>query len=351
MLLNDSIYHDVDSRFLSVPCGVCKECIAVKQMYTVQRVQMESLDSFMYFSTLTYNNEFLPHFICENGFRIPFADISHLQNLFKRLRNDNAFGRPFRYFAVSERGSNGGRPHFHILWFLPRYDGETYSDGLSLESRLFSEILSHWSVNLGSKRVPDYHPLCTFKSKFYRGRLYRNFDTHFVVPNYTTDGVSSLAFYVCKYLMKQNDKERRLQQALRLNLSKEAYDEAFSVVKSRSLRSEHFGLYQTDSLCSLHIVKYLRECISRSKADSSLNYPCFFAPDSSLRFPLAPYYKKKPFIYSLKDHLDFTMYSDPFHPFDKSDTQIDNAISSLLSMQKQVDAKDLSLDFDFLFDD
>lgn len=84
-----------------------------------------------------------------------------------------------------------------------------------------------------------------------------------------------LAFYVCKYLMKQNDKERRLQQALRLNLSKEAYDEVFSVVKSRSLRSEHFGLYQTDSLCSLRIVKYLRECISRSKADFSLNYPCF----------------------------------------------------------------------------
>lgn len=41
------------------------------------------------------------------------------------------------------------------------------------------------------------------------------------------------------------------------------------------------------------------------------------------------------------------MDSDPFHPFDKTDTQIDNAISSLLKMQNVVDSKDVSLEFDF----
>lgn len=103
--------HDFKSARIYIPCGVCSECIALKQMYLVQRVQMESENCFLFFSTLTYDNEHLPHYICDNGYSIPFADIEHLQLLFKRLRNDNAFGRPFRYLAVSERGTERGRPH------------------------------------------------------------------------------------------------------------------------------------------------------------------------------------------------------------------------------------------------
>lgn len=103
--------HDTESQFIYVPCGVCRECIALKQMYLVQRVQMEAFDCFLFFSTLTYNDEFLPHFTCANGVRIPFADVVHLQTMFKRLRKHDSFGRPFRYLAVSERGSGKGRPH------------------------------------------------------------------------------------------------------------------------------------------------------------------------------------------------------------------------------------------------
>lgn len=103
--------HDCDSFYINIPCGVCKECIALKQMYLVQRVQMEARNSFLFFSTLTYNNEFLPHYETPTGYSIPYADQWHLQTLFKRLRNYNVFGRPFRYLAVSERGGERGRPH------------------------------------------------------------------------------------------------------------------------------------------------------------------------------------------------------------------------------------------------
>lgn len=97
---------------LRVPCGHCPECIANKQMQLVQRVQMESLSNYIFFATLTYNKDSLPHVLTSTGYDIPFADIRDLQNCFKRLRKSNAFTRSFRYFAVSELGSKKGRPHF-----------------------------------------------------------------------------------------------------------------------------------------------------------------------------------------------------------------------------------------------
>lgn len=175
--------------------------------------------------------------------------------------------------------------YFHILWFLPRYENESYHDGIYLQNRLYNEILSHWSVNLGSCRKPDYHPLCTFHQKYRNGKLFSNYDTHFVQPSLTSDGISSVAFYVCKYMLKQNDRERRLQRALHLNLCEADYDEAWSIVKSRSLRSEHFGLNQSDRFSSYHVVSYLRHCIELSKGQP---FPCFFSPDSNATFPLAP---------------------------------------------------------------
>ncbi len=205
--------RDTESQYINVLCGYCKECIALRQMDVVQRVQMEALDSFMYFTTLTYDNAHLPKLCTSTGYEIPYADIWHLQTLFKRLRNYNAFGRPFRYLAVSERGKENSRPHFHILWFLPRYDGELYCDGLSLQDKLFDVIKNNWVVNVGTNRHPVYDPLFTYQVKYYRGKRYSNYDTHFVTPSLTTDGISSVAFYVCKYILKSNPKERRLAEA------------------------------------------------------------------------------------------------------------------------------------------
>lgn len=104
-------FKDTVSRMIDVPCGVCAECVANRQMQYVQRLQMEEKVNHLFFCTLTYNNEMLPSLCTSTGYFIRYADVADVQKMFKRLRRRNAFGRPFRYFAVSELGSTRGRPH------------------------------------------------------------------------------------------------------------------------------------------------------------------------------------------------------------------------------------------------
>lgn len=104
-------FKDTTSQMIDVPCGFCSDCVAAKQMQYVQRIQMEELVNHIFFCTITYNNEMMPHLATSTGYDIRYADVSDVQNMFKRLRKRNAFGRPFRYFAVSELGSKKGRPH------------------------------------------------------------------------------------------------------------------------------------------------------------------------------------------------------------------------------------------------
>lgn len=102
---------DCVSKYIVVPCGHCKECISVKQMYLIQRIQMEELENHLFYCTLTYNNESMPILTTSTGYDIKYADVSDVQKMLKRLRFNNAFGRPFRYLGVSELGTKRGRPH------------------------------------------------------------------------------------------------------------------------------------------------------------------------------------------------------------------------------------------------
>lgn len=104
-------FKDTTSLYINVPCGHCPECVAHDQMQWIQRLQMEELTNHLFFATLTYNNDMLPHLVTSTGFDIRFADVDDVQTMFKRLRKRNAFGRPFRYFGVSELGEKRGRPH------------------------------------------------------------------------------------------------------------------------------------------------------------------------------------------------------------------------------------------------
>lgn len=345
---SQSFLHDTISQYIYMPCGHCKQCIAVKQMYLVQRVQMEAFDTFMYFTTLTYDNEHLPKLSTSSGFDIPFVDYRHLSNLFKRLRKDNAFKRPFRYLAVSERGGEKGRPHVHILWFLPCYSNEFYSDGLSLNQLLYDKIKDNWCVYTKKGRYSVSEPLFTFHSKWYCGKLRTNYDTHFVVPSLTSDGVSSLAFYCCKYLLKPNDKERRLQQAFKLNLPEDEYEKSWNIVKSRSFRSSSFGL-GFENHNRERIIKYLQDCVNRS--DRSLGYPCFYSPDTGASFPLAPYYKADESIFTYKDMLDFKMETPLIYDAEIDYQKIRESAIKFERIQNLVSNKDLSIDLPFLFDD
>lgn len=297
---------DTTSRYIPVPCGFCKQCIALKSIYMVQRIQVESLHNHLFYGTLTYNNEMLPRYDV-NGYSIPYADIKDFQLMCKRLNDNLSFGVPFRYFAVSERGSEKGRPHMHCILIVPKFYARQDYQLRNLEWRIKCELLKNWQRNLGSSRSPYFVDLCTYKERVIHGRLFRNFDLHYIEPKLSANGCADAAFYILKYMLKLSDKESRLQQALHLNLDPDDYEKAWSILRSRSWHSLGFGLnssmYGRKLLYDPEALSYVRKCVDMS--DRSLGYPCFFNPDTGVSSPLARWYRSIGEIYSYDDALKF----------------------------------------------
>lgn len=273
---------DTKSRYINVPCGVCCECIARKQSDLVQRVRVLSLDHYIFFFTLTYNNQSLPSVCCSNGVSVPYADHHDIINMFKRIRKGDLFGCSFKYFVVSERGKKG-RPHFHGLIFIEKRPTDDKLLPAVLEKRLYSVVFREWRRNYGSTRYPDYKPLFTYKQRYLAGVLYRNFDLHYVVNHTTEKGDTDVAFYVTKYLLKPSVKEQRLQQALSLNLDPDEYKVIWQLVRSKSSKSLNFG-NSTE-----HEVSFVKSQILDSNTDSNGFH--FKNPDGSLA-PLPRFYRR-----------------------------------------------------------
>lgn len=334
---------DCDSQYINIPCGYCPSCIAVKQMYMVQRIQMEALYNHIFMATLTYNNEFLP--VIEVGdYSLRYADMHDLVLTIKRIRNNSLFPRDFRYLIVSEFGGLKARPHFHCLFMLPKYDNDTYNDCLHLQASMYDTLLNCWSKNVGSKSHPVYVPRCTFVRKFIRGKIRTNYDLHFVHPGFTDNGVSDCAFYVLKYMLKDSSHARRLQQALRLNYDDYDYNIIWNTVKPRAQWSKGFGLNATrvDSKNYIYddrIINYLHECVEKTPKGSP--YPFYFSPDTGLSFPLCPFYRKVPSIYSLADAHD--IYYNTVDDFKLRNNDI--ALKQFSDFQKKVSLVQLD-DFD-----
>lgn len=345
---------DCTSQMLRIPCGHCSECIANKQMQLVQRVQMESLKNYVFFSTLTYNKESLPHLVTSTGYSIPYADIHDLQNCFKRLRKSNAFTRPFRYFAISELGKKRGRPHFHCLWFVPKYSDDSKETPFQLEGIMYDALLSEWRRNYGSTRSPIYKPLCTFQVLYRHGKRFCNYDFHFVRPLLGDDSEANVAFYCMKYMLKRSDRETRLQQALRLNLPEDEYDDTYSLVRSRYIVSKGFGLNGQkspfgDMYYDEDIIAYLHSCVKSSK-----DFPKFFNPVTGKSFPLSRYYKSKPEIFGYSDALDFYFNSDSEHldsVAEYDDKDYSQLIKSVKDYEKKINQVSDRGDYDNYADD
>lgn len=312
---------DTKSRYIKVPCGVCSECVHTRQMSLVQRCICESITGYPYFCTLTYNNDSLPVVSCSDGRDIRFADFSDFTNMIKRLRKSNAFGRAFRYMAVSELGSRRGRPHFHCLFFVQKYPEDTIFTPVHLESVLFKAVLSEWRRNYGSTRKPDYRPLCTFIRKWQSGRIKSTYDLHFVSPSTFNGSTSDVPFYVTKYMLKPSDKSVRLQRALKLNLPEDEYNSIWSVVRPRWISSLNFGfgVYGVQSrdldyaerlsiLSKSPAFSLVKESIERSLRSS--DFPCFYDPESGKPLPLSRYWKTFGNLFTEQDALSF-FYKSP----------------------------------------
>lgn len=358
-----SFLKDTVSPFIKVPCGVCAECVKTRQLSLVQRCMLEEFEGYPFFGTLTYNNESLPYVTTSTGFDIRYADFSDFTNMVKRLRIDDAFGRPFRYLAVSELGTKRGRPHFHFLFFLKKLPDDSVYTPLNLQKMLFSTVLKYWTRNYGSRRNPDYRPLCTYIRRVIAGRVRTNFDLHFVAPSVNDGSTEDVSFYVTKYMLKPSDRVIRLQQALKLNLESEEYNDIWRLVRPRWVSSLNFGfgIYGLQSrnislsarlgvLSTLKTFDYVKKSIARSA--SSVNYPTFYTPSTGKPLPLSRYWKSFGNLFTEQDALTF-FYNNPRQTVDNvsiDDRPLDRKIYSELKHQKdlsRIDDKDFELDLLF----
>lgn len=359
---------DTTSDYIYVPCGHCPECVRAKQNDIIQRSNLESIDSHLYFCTLTYNNEHLP--VMDNPFRpgesFTYADITHIQLLMKRLRNQ---GLKFRYLACSERGTKRGRPHFHVLFFFPK---KYYSDPYSLEKRLFTLVHSYWAENVGTRKNPRYVPLCTYNVSR-NGR--RNYDLHYCVPS-VTNGYDDVSFYVSKYIFKYSDSDEKLKQLLWNSYQDfcdthdfdpsdlpATYLDVWKTIKCRRLASISFGLgyHEEDEVpyngvkTTLKIYNICRKFIERSKETFNSEAPMFkFYHDDGKSFPMSGYLRKK--MLTTADLWDqyFASNSDQFDNFitnskfsSMSMAEIQNKYHKFALSLERLDKRESHLDYEF----
>lgn len=192
-------------EFIEVPCGTCPECRKSYYSSLVQRCIGESLTSYVYFVTLTYDNKHLPSIILPNGEIIYYSDYEHIKNMFKRLRKNNIIDRDFRYLCVTEYGSHNHRPHFHLNIFVAKKDTDAETYPFTLEQTLFDNLHKYFSVNIGTRFNPIYEPLFTYHYKYKYGKLYSNYFVKYINASDTNSDELSLyksINYIVGYMNK-----------------------------------------------------------------------------------------------------------------------------------------------------
>ena len=255
------------SNTIEVPCGRCSECLSRRYTDLMQRVYVESMTSYVFMVTLTYNNKHVPRlsFTSEEFTRrrrlpvsrlrcIYYSDFSHLQLLFKRLRNDSIFAdRDFRYLAVSEYGTEKCRPHFHLIFFVARRDGDSALYGSHLESSLIPLFKKYFSINVGTRKNPIYEPLFDDVTRKVAGKLFSTFDLHLVRPRdvdgnyYDGDALSSsgtVASYIFSYVNSPSRFESyvsRSLQNLRARVDESVVSSFSRLLKTRCVYSHQLG--------------------------------------------------------------------------------------------------------------
>lgn len=281
-----SSLYDSQSQKIAVPCGRCSVCIALKQNYIIQRVQMECLNNFMFYGTWTYNNQTLPS-IDVNGYNIKYASIRHFQDSIRYIRKHENLP-DFRYMAVTEFGGKNHRPHFHwFLWFdhsifNKPYEYVTESDLLQYQEYLWPIFLKYWRHNVGTRKNPIWVQNCTYKQV----GIKRNYDLQYI--DTLSGSCEDVGFYVSKYVTKSSEYVDRLKSALYFNCDNDVFSDVWSLVRPRFLYSKGFG-----NPSSPDVQKWIIDGINRGINETDFPYPCYYSPTTGQSFPLSPYYRKK----------------------------------------------------------
>ncbi len=276
---------DVSSQYIRVPCGHCDQCNFLRQTGLFQRIILESSDSYIYFTTLTYNNESLHHFnVDDEVFAV--AKYSDFQKYIKRLRKYDLFQkRGLRYICCREYGSKKGRPHFHFLLFLRKLPDDLQFTSLEIESQLRKLLSNEWRRNIGTTRYPLYKPLYTYSQITRRGITRKNFDCHLVKP---VDGsIDDALWYVLKYMCKESKIYKKMKLSLlhKYGDKTSQYYQDLNLLKPKIWKSVLFGN-------GPEVPDLVREMIRQSRMESAQSAMFIY---KGYRYPLSRYYKDKYF--------------------------------------------------------
>lgn len=343
---------------INVPCGHCAACISRKQTDILQRVQLESLNSYVYNFTLTYNDESVPKItLPETGVTVNRLYYKHITDMFKRIRQTGYFGdRKFKYLVCGEYGKVHCRPHYHGLLFLEKLASDSKFEFMNLEKLAFDTILSEWRENIATTvakrttkryhagtvikntRSPKWRSLCTYKLVYINGVAKSTYDLHFVKPM-ASNGDNDVSYYVTKYLFKDADHTKYIKKL--------CYDEAAAnpdIEDAMKFYRDWFrtGMRKSQNFCNYYtnesykkyrsthdpkvLVKnpqVLEKIVSDSKVskfqDSPLKFYDIYTGQSlpmcqylidRLPYGLATYHQKKKLLYVLEH---------PFNPYDNHD--------------------------------
>lgn len=338
------LYKDTTAQYIAVPCGKCAECRRMKQLGLITRVKFESLVSYVYFFTLTYNSN-IPY-ISIPGFEENFyyADYADVQKMFKRIRKNNLIGRPFKYLVVREYGKKG-RPHFHGLLFVRSEPTDDKLTKFNLETKLYKLILDNWQRNDGSTRKPDYINLTTFRCVYRFGRMNYNYDLHLVQPDDRAKD-DSCGFYVLKYMFKKSKYVDYLYMKLldKFPDKDDKFNLYWNYIKPKYWKSVDFGRKKEEEV---------REKIvsdARRSLDAGLSVPNVYFEGQNMLLPKF-YYSVIPIDLLLKFREGIiekygTIFFD--HPFDPGVyTVIEKNERSLDYVSTKADVFDIFDDEDF----
>lgn len=247
--------YSPSTEFIDVPCGVCPECRDSYFTSILQRALLESLSSYLYFVTLTYDDSHIP-FIDLDGERILYADYTHVQNMFKRFRDSHSLDREFRYLCVNEYGDTFSRPHIHILIFVSKKHTDDDNTPYDIEHILYDNLKRFWAINVGTRKSPIYEPLFTFAQRISSdGRIMSNYWVKYVESNCFYDSLKDIDdssnIRAIRYLIGYVNKSTRLDSFISKIITNHLHDSLLccklkKLLSSRLRFSKGFGFGFTE---------------------------------------------------------------------------------------------------------
>lgn len=306
-----------DQYLMTIPCGTCAECQTVKRNEWYYRSYYEFLrlkelgGKYVYYDTLTYDDNHLPHLSDTWTFVSPDDDMScfdyshirlFLQNLRIRLIRQGYSKNAFRYFIASEYGTSGAyvdsrgmhrigthRPHYHIMLFI--YDDIPYTDLSVLVSKVWYRGRTDGLPYRDYRYVGEHNCISVDSPEAQRLRVFK----------YVSKYVEKSCLFSDMLTMRLNVVMNKIAEYVCINSSE--YSDIDDYLSSEAAHRERLKLKRY--VCEFHRQSqgYGLYALNDVDLDGLYENGCLYMPDSDnvmMALPLPDYYKRKLF-YELVD--------------------------------------------------